>query len=61
MPEPEILEIELKKSKLEKFHDKYTSEAKQLEPGEDKKIVVSNDTYAFCELLEQFKDVVAKK
>lgn len=38
------------------FSDKYTSEAEKLQPGEDKKIPLSNDAYAIGQLLMEIKE-----
>lgn len=37
------------------FLDKYTSEAKKEEEGENKKTILSNDAYALGESLENLK------
>lgn len=34
------------------FADKYTSTAEAVQPGNDKKVVLSNETYATCELID---------
>ena len=43
------------------FKASYTSEAKKTEPGEDKKVVLSNDSYALCEMFEKLIKNIERK
>jgi len=45
---------------VNKFRDRYTSKSKQVEIGEEGKIILTDDFYAICETLEKLNDSLRK-
>lgn len=43
-----------------KLQEKYVSEAEKIQPGNEKKIVLTNETYAICEFLEDLRNQISR-